>query len=51
MIESVAGFIRAAPAPWTTRAAMSMSPLVESPHASDARVKIAIPTTNRRRRP
>ena len=36
MIESVAGFISAAPAPWTTRAAISISPESASPHQSDA---------------
>ncbi len=36
MIESVAGFISAAPAPCATRAAISISPLVERPQASDA---------------
>ena len=51
MIESVAGFISAAPAPWATRAAISISPLVDSPQASDARVKTAIPMTKRARRP
>ena len=51
MIDSVAGFISAAPAPCATRAAMSISPVVESPHAREAAVKTAIPTTNRSRRP
>ena len=35
MIDSVAGFIIAAPTPWTTRAPISTSPLVASPQASD----------------
>ena len=47
MIDSVAGFIRAAPAPCATRAAMSMSPVVARPQARDAAVKTTIPTTNR----
>ena len=51
MIESVAGFISAAPAPCATRATISMSPVVASPHASDASVKTAIPTTKSKRRP
>ena len=45
MIESVAGFISAAPAPWTTRAAMSISPLVARPQASEAAVNTTIPRT------
>ena len=40
MIESVAGFISAAPAPWTTRAAISISPESARPHQSEASVKI-----------
>ena len=51
MIESVAGFISAAPTPCATRAAISISPLVASPQPSDARVKMAMPTTKRSRRP
>ncbi len=51
MIESVAGFISAAPTPCAMRAAISMSPLVASPQPSDARVKMAIPMTKRSRRP
>ena len=39
------GFIIAAPAPWRTREAMSMSPLVDSPHRSEATVKTTIPMT------
>ena len=51
MIESVAGFIIAAPTPCTTRAAISISALPARPQASDDAVKIASPTTNMRRRP
>ena len=51
MIESVAGFISAAPAPCTTRAAISMLPLSARPHQSDATVKTTIPITNSSRRP
>ena len=51
MIDSVAGFISAAPAPWTIRAMISISLVFERPHQSDARVKITIPTTKMRRRP
>ena len=51
MIESVAGFISAAPAPCATRAAISMSPLVERPHASEASVKTTMPMTKMSRRP
>ncbi len=51
MIESVAGFMSAAPMPWTIRAAMSMSPLVASPQASDESVKSASPRTKMNRRP
>ena len=51
MIESVAGFMSAAPAPWRTRAAIS-SPLESaSPHQSDATVKTTIPMTKISRRP
>ena len=35
MIESVAGFISAAPTPWTTRAPIRMSRVGASPQASD----------------
>jgi len=51
MIESVAGFISAAPTPCATRAAISASPLEASPQASEARVNTAMPTTKMRRRP
>ena len=40
MIDSVAGFISAAPAPWTTRAMISISPESARPHQSEAPVKI-----------
>ncbi len=51
MIESVAGFISAAPSPWTTRAAIRIVASPARPHASDESVKMARPTTNIRRRP
>jgi hypothetical protein len=51
MIDSVAGFMRAAPAPWTTLATISSVPELESPHHSDASVKTAIPVTKSSRRP
>ena len=51
MIESVAGFIIAAPTPCTTRAAISMFALSASPQASDDSVKTASPATKIRRRP
>ena len=51
MIESVAGFIRAAPAPCRTRAAISSSPDPARPHHSEADVKIAMPMTKISRRP
>ena len=51
MIESVAGFISAAPRPWTTRAAISTSPPPASPQASDEAVKTTSPITKIRRRP
>src|SRR3972149_91281 len=35
MIESVAGFMSAAPDPWSTRAAMSISPELARPQRSD----------------
>jgi hypothetical protein len=50
MIESVAGFISAAPTPCTTRAPIR-KPRSGEPHASDESVKIASPTTKMRRRP
>ena len=51
MIESVAGFINAAPTPWRMRAAMSISPESASPQKSEASVNTAMPTTNTSRRP
>ena len=51
MIESVAGFMRAAPAPCKTRAAMSISPELARPHRSEAMVKTTIPMTKINRRP
>jgi hypothetical protein len=51
MIESVAGFIKAAPTPWTIRAPISTSPLPAMPQARDEIVKIARPTTKMKRRP
>jgi hypothetical protein len=51
MIDSVAGFISAAPIPCTTRAAISMSPESASPHQSEAAVKTTMPTTKISRRP
>ena len=51
MIPSVAGFMIAAPTPWTTRAPMRKPALGASPQASDAPVKITRPMMNSRRRP
>ena len=51
MIESVAGFISAAPAPCRTRAPMSISDDVASPQRSEAAVKTTIPMTKILRRP
>ena len=51
MIDSVDGFISAAPRPCTTRATISMRALAASPQNSDASVKTASPTTKMRRRP
>ena len=51
MIESVAGFISAAPAPWTTRAPISICSLPARPQASDETVKMVRPTMKIRRRP
>lgn len=41
----------AAPTPWTARAAMSISGLVERADAIDAAVNTAMPQRNTRRRP
>ena len=51
MIDSVAGFISAAPAPWTIRAPISTLLAVARPQASDEAVKMTIPVTKIRRRP
>ena len=51
MIESVAGLMSAAPTPCTVRAPMRKPALDARPQASEDRVKIARPMTNRRRRP
>jgi hypothetical protein len=51
MIERVAGFISAAPTPWTARAPIRNPAFGASPHARDESVKIAIPTMKIRRRP
>ena len=51
MIESVAGFISADPAPCTTRAPIRKPALGASPHASEAAVKITSPTMKMNRRP
>ncbi len=51
IIESVAGFMSAEPAPWTTRAPISQPALVARPQKSDATVKITSPTMKIRRRP
>ena len=51
MIESVAGFIIAAPTPWTARAAISVSPFAARPQASDESVKTTRPAMKIRRRP
>ena len=46
LIAMVCGVMSAAPTPWTTRAAMSISMEPDSPHQADASVKTARPTTN-----
>ena len=51
MIESVAGFIRAAPMPWTARAVIKSVALPASPHQSEAPVKTTRPATKIARRP
>ena len=51
MIDSVAGFMSAAPTPCTARAPMRKPALGASPHASEESVKIASPMTKMRRRP
>ena len=51
MIESVAGFIIAAPTPCTTRAPISIRRCRRARRRATTRVKIARPTTKMRRRP
>ncbi len=51
MIDRVAGFMRAAPTPWSTRAAISSLLVSARPHQSDAVVKTAMPITKISRRP
>ena len=51
MIDSVAGFMSAAPAPWRTRAPISSLLVSASPHQREAAVKTAIPMTKMSRRP
>ena len=51
MIESVAGFISAAPTPWTTRAPISTCSLLAKPQKNDDTVKITRPVMKMRRRP
>ena len=41
----------APPTPWTPRARLSISEVVDSPHAAEARVNTIRPTTNTRLRP
>jgi hypothetical protein len=51
MIESVAGFMSAAPAPCTIRAPIRNPALGASAQASEELAKTARPAMNRRRRP
>jgi hypothetical protein len=51
MIESVAGFMSAAPAPWTTRAPIRKPAVGASAQAREAALKMPSPVTNTRRRP
>ena len=51
MIESVAGIMKAAPTPWSTRAPISSSALPASPQRSEESVKTARPKRKMRRRP
>ena len=51
MIESVDGFISAAPIPCAARAPISQWASGASPHTSEDAVKTTRPTTNRSRRP
>jgi hypothetical protein len=51
MTLMICGIIAAAPAPWTNLAPMSTPIPGASPQVSDARLKVATPATNIRRRP
>ena len=51
MIDSVAGIIKAPPAPWKLRAAMSVEMFGASPHASEESANSARPISNTSRRP
>ena len=51
MIDSVAGFISAAPTPCTTRAPISTLALLAKPQKNDDAVKMTSPAMNIRRRP
>ena len=51
MIDRVAGFMSAEPAPCTTRAPISQPALVARPQKSEATVKMTRPTMKIRRRP
>lgn len=51
MIDSTFGLIRAAPTPWSTRAATSEGALQATEQATDASVNTARPSMNMRRRP
>ena len=48
---SASAIIRAAPAPWAVRAAISETRSSTLPHRVDAKVNRVIPASNRRRRP
>ena len=47
----ICGIIAAAPAPWTSRAAIRNANVGASPQASEAAVKASTPMRNIRRRP
>ncbi len=51
MIDSVPGISRAPPIPWRNRNATSWPVFAETPHPTDAIVKIASPVRNIRLRP
>ena len=51
MIPSVAGFMIAAPMPWTVRAPIRKPAFGARPQASEAPVKMTRPTMNSSRRP